>query len=128
MTASGNLNLTSGANTSLQTGSNLDIAAGHTVRVKSGGVTSITPATSFGVTAGSKVSLSAGTDAAIMVKEDLRLFAADLNAHVGAAEVSAKKDGTVAIKGRDITLEGSGKINIKASSDVILKGSNIKRN
>jgi type VI secretion system secreted protein VgrG len=39
-----------------------------------------------------------------------------------------KKDGTITIKGKDITLEGSGKINIKASSDVVVKGSQIKQN
>ena len=39
-----------------------------------------------------------------------------------------KKDGTIAIKGKDITLEGSGKINVKASSDVVIKGSKITQN
>ena len=39
-----------------------------------------------------------------------------------------KKDGTIAISGKDISIEGSGKINIKASSDVIVKGSKILQN
>ena len=39
-----------------------------------------------------------------------------------------KKDGTIVIKGKDITVEGSGKINIKASSDIIMKGSKILQN
>ena len=39
-----------------------------------------------------------------------------------------KKDGTVVIKGKDITIEGSGKINVKASSDVIIKGSKVMQN
>jgi type VI secretion system secreted protein VgrG len=39
-----------------------------------------------------------------------------------------KKDGTITIKGKDITLEGSGKINVKASGDVVIKGSKIKQN
>ena len=33
-----------------------------------------------------------------------------------------KKDGTITIKGKDITIEGSGKINVKASSDITMKG------
>jgi type VI secretion system secreted protein VgrG len=39
-----------------------------------------------------------------------------------------KKDGTIAIEGKDITIKGSGKINVKASSDVIIKGSAIHNN
>ena len=39
-----------------------------------------------------------------------------------------KKDGTITIKGKDITLDGSGKINIKAGGDVIMKGSKIAQN
>jgi type VI secretion system secreted protein VgrG len=39
-----------------------------------------------------------------------------------------KKDGTIVIKGKDITVEGSGKINVKASSDIVMKGSKILQN
>ena len=38
-----------------------------------------------------------------------------------------KKDGTIVIEGKDITINGSGKINVKASSDITMKGSQIKR-
>jgi len=46
----------------------------------------------------------------------------------GDASITMKKDGTITIKGKDITLEGSGKINAKASGDVIVKGSKVKQN
>jgi type VI secretion system secreted protein VgrG len=36
-----------------------------------------------------------------------------------------QKNGTIAIKGKDISIEGSGKINVKASSDVVVKGSKV---
>jgi type VI secretion system secreted protein VgrG len=46
-----------------------------------------------------------------------------------------KKDGKIVLKGKeitidgsDITLKGSGKINIKASAEVIVKGSKIDSN
>ena len=39
-----------------------------------------------------------------------------------------KKDGTIVIKGKDITIEGSGKINVKAASDIVMKGSKISQN
>jgi type VI secretion system secreted protein VgrG len=39
-----------------------------------------------------------------------------------------KKDGTIVIKGKDITLDGSGKINAKAGGNVVIKGSKILEN
>ena len=39
-----------------------------------------------------------------------------------------KKDGTICIEGKDITVKGSGKINVKASSDITMKGSKINEN
>ncbi len=39
-----------------------------------------------------------------------------------------KKDGTIIIKGKDITIAGSGKVNIKASGDLVLKGSKVSQN
>ena len=39
-----------------------------------------------------------------------------------------KKDGTITIKGKDITIQGSGKVNVKASSDVVIKGSKVAAN
>ncbi|MRX35805.1 type VI secretion system tip protein TssI/VgrG [Aminobacter sp. MDW-2] len=46
----------------------------------------------------------------------------------GSASISMKKDGTITIEGKDISIKGSGKINIKASSDIVMKGSEIKQN
>ena len=46
----------------------------------------------------------------------------------GSASITMKKDGTIHIKGKDITIEGSGKINVKASGDITMKGSSIKQN
>ena len=46
----------------------------------------------------------------------------------GSASITMKKDGTITIKGKDITLEGSGKIKINASSDVNIKGSKVTQN
>jgi type VI secretion system secreted protein VgrG len=39
-----------------------------------------------------------------------------------------KKDGTIVIKGKDINITGSGKITVKASSDVVVKGSKVGLN
>ncbi len=47
---------------------------------------------------------------------------------VGDSSISMKKDGEVSIKGKDITLSGSGRVNIKAASDLTLKGQKIVEN
>ncbi|MDR5734099.1 hypothetical protein QCE47_17465 [Caballeronia sp. LZ025] len=39
-----------------------------------------------------------------------------------------KKDGTIEIKGKNILIDGSGKINVKADSDIVMKGSKILQN
>jgi type VI secretion system secreted protein VgrG len=39
-----------------------------------------------------------------------------------------KKDGTITIKGKDITLKGSGDITANASGNVTLKGSKVAQN
>ncbi len=46
----------------------------------------------------------------------------------GDASITMKKDGTITIKGKDITIQGSGKINVKADSDIVMKGSKILQN
>ncbi len=57
------------------------------------------------------------------------LEAADeITLKTGDASIVMKKDGTIEIKGKDITITGSGKIGVKASGDMVLKGSKIAQN
>ena len=46
----------------------------------------------------------------------------------GSAQITMKKDGTIILKGKDITIDGSGKINLKAGGDITAKGSKINMN
>ncbi|WP_141699200.1 hypothetical protein [Candidatus Thiosymbion oneisti] len=46
----------------------------------------------------------------------------------GSASISMKKDGTITIQGKDITVKGSGVINAKASKNVVIKGKKILEN
>jgi len=46
----------------------------------------------------------------------------------GAASIVLKKDGTIAIRGRDITIFGSGKVSVKAAADDVIKGTQIRQN
>jgi uncharacterized protein involved in type VI secretion and phage assembly len=47
---------------------------------------------------------------------------------VGDASLTMKKDGTIELKGKDITLDGSGKVTVKAASDLTLKGAKVNIN
>ena len=72
---------------------------------------------------------SVGEDDKLSVGKNLVITAADsISITTGSASITMKKDGTITIKGKDITVEGSGKINVKASSDIVMKGSKILQN
>ena len=46
----------------------------------------------------------------------------------GSASITMKQDGTITIKGNDITLSGDGDITIKAGGNVVIKGSKVSQN
>ncbi len=65
----------------------------------------------------------------IKIGKDLSIEAGDsISLKTGSAVITMKKDGTITIEGKDITVQGSGKINVKASSDITMKGSKINQN
>jgi type VI secretion system secreted protein VgrG len=70
-----------------------------------------------------------GKDDVLTVGKNLIISAADsVSITTGDAIILMKKDGTIHIKGKDITIEGSGAINVKASKDIVMKGSKILQN
>lgn len=84
-------------------------------------------AQSYSVAKGRTTSI--GEDDTLTVGKNLVISAGDsVTIKTGSASISMKKDGTIQIKGKDITVEGSGKINIKASGDIVMKGSKILQN
>jgi hypothetical protein len=46
----------------------------------------------------------------------------------GDASIRLKKDGTIEIKGKDITVAGSGRVNVKSAGDLLFKGSKVQGN
>jgi type VI secretion system secreted protein VgrG len=70
-----------------------------------------------------------GKDDALKVAKNLVIDAGDsITIKTGSASITMKKDGTITIKGKDITIDGSGKINVKAGGDIVMKGSKILQN
>ena len=68
-------------------------------------------------------------DTQLSVGRKLRIEAADeITLVVGQASLVMKKDGTIVLSGKNITLDASAKINVKASGDVVVKGRKIQDN
>ena len=71
---------------------------------------------------------SIGKDDKLSVGKTVVTAAVSISITTGSASITMKKDGTIFIKGKDITIDGSGKINVKASKDIVMKGSKIFQN
>ena len=106
---------------------NITVGAGRNVKVAA------KLATSIGSDETRSVGGGRGTDVAkddsLKVNGKLVIDAGDsISLTSGGASITLKKDGTITIKGKDIILQGSGKIKAKADGDVVLKGSKIEHN
>ncbi|MFD1981308.1 type VI secretion system tip protein TssI/VgrG [Mesorhizobium newzealandense] len=126
-----------GASQSIQIGSdqgvkiggaqNTQISKTHIIKVGEDASTQVNGAHELKI--GKKSLTQVGEDAGIVVGKNLTIEAKEsVTIKTGSAEILMKKDGTITIKGKDITIKGSGKINVNASSDIIMKGSEIKQN
>ncbi|MDX8436820.1 MULTISPECIES: type VI secretion system tip protein TssI/VgrG [Mesorhizobium] len=104
-----------------------DIGAGRSAKIAKDDTTEIGGAHSVKVAKSSLLEI--GEDGAIKVSKDLIIDAGDsIIIKTGSAAIAMKKDGTITIEGKNITIKGSGKINVKASSDITMKGSKINEN
>jgi type VI secretion system secreted protein VgrG len=118
-----------GANQSNTIASNRTLSVGAKQDVKVGANTTMTIGAdeSRSVTGGRTTTI--GKDDATKVAKNLTFDAGDsVTIKTGDASITMKKDGTIQIKGKDITIKGSGKINVKADGDIVMKGSKIKQN
>jgi type VI secretion system secreted protein VgrG len=110
-----------GANQSTSVGNNRSISVGAELSTNVGGDEKRT--------VGKGRTASVGQDDALKVGKNLVIEAGDsVSIKTGSSSILMKKDGTITIKGKDITIEGSGKINVKASKDVVIKGSKVLQN
>jgi type VI secretion system secreted protein VgrG len=81
------------------------------------------------VTVGGGRTVSIGKADSLTVGKTLTITAADsITITTGSASITMQKDGTISIKGKDITIEGSGEIVGKASKNMTLKGQKILQN
>jgi type VI secretion system secreted protein VgrG len=52
----------------------------------------------------------------------------ELGVKTGDSTITVKKDGDLVLKGKNLSADASGKINIKASGEVLIKGQKISQN
>ncbi|HVK99212.1 MAG TPA: type VI secretion system tip protein TssI/VgrG, partial [Dongiaceae bacterium] len=74
---------------------------------------------------GKNRSISVGNTSSHSAKKIVITAEDELTVKVGKATLVMKKDGSIALNGKDIEIKGSGKISVKASSDVVIKGSKV---
>lgn len=136
---------TVGVNETITVGAAQEVTIGAAQAVTVGASQTVSVGSSQSTDVGENLSTSVGGDESRSVKGDrstdvgagdtlqvgkaFSLNAGDsISLVTGSASITMKKDGTIVIKGKDIQLEASGKINAKASSDVVIKGSKILQN
>ncbi|MET0596684.1 MAG: type VI secretion system tip protein TssI/VgrG [Mesorhizobium sp.] len=106
---------------------NTSIGAGRSAQIAKDDATEVGGSRALKIAKGSLVQV--GEDGAIKIGKDLIIEAGDsIVIKTGSAAIAMKKDGTINIEGKDISINASGKINVKASSDITMKGSEIKQN
>jgi type VI secretion system secreted protein VgrG len=73
--------------------------------------------------------VNVGKDMGVKVGKKFVLDVTDeITLKCGDAQVTMKKDGTISIQGKDITLTGSGKITVKADGNIKMNGAKITQN
>lgn len=113
--------ITVGAAQALTVGANQTISVGADMSEEVGGAQSYSVGKARSATIGESDTLTVGKNLVIDAGDSVTI-------KTGSASITMKKDGTISIKGKDITISGTGKVNVKASGDVVIKGSKVGLN
>ncbi|MFC5699307.1 type VI secretion system Vgr family protein [Pseudomonas sp. GCM10022186] len=126
-----------GANRTEDVGSNETITIGANRTEKVGDNESISIGSNQSTDIGKNESRSVGQNRDTSVNQNdsldvgrnFSLSAGDsITLTTGSASITMKKDGTIVISGKNITIDGSGAIDIKANRNVVIKGQKILQN
>ncbi len=125
----GNRSTNVAGNETVEIGGNRSHKAGGNRVEKVGGDSSLDVAGKRATTVGAdelhkvagKMGLDVGAALAVVAADSIALTC-------GSAAIVLKKDGTITIEGKDITIKGSGKIDVKASGETSVKGSKVNLN
>ncbi len=104
-----------------------NVSKDESITIGGGRTESVSKDESVSVSGGRTVSI--GKSDSLSVGQDLSITATNsITITTGSASISMKSDGTIAISGKDITINGSGAINATASQNMTLKGQKILQN
>ena len=121
--------VTVGASQTINVGANQSSSIGANRSVDVGAALSTNVGSDESRSVGAGRTTSVGKDDSLTVGKNLVISAGDsISITTGSASITMKKDGTIVIKGKDITIDASGKINAKASGNIVMKGSKILQN
>ncbi|CAH2396633.1 type VI secretion system Vgr family protein [Mesorhizobium escarrei] len=110
-----------GANQSSDIGSTRSAKIGDDDSTNVGGAHALKVAKASSIDIGESSTIKVGKKLVIDVGEEILI-------QTGSAKIMMKKDGSIGIEGKDISVKATGKITIKASSDIVMKGSKISEN
>lgn len=114
----------------------LTINAPGGVSISAGGALTLSAGGHLAMTAGNRMNLTSSREIGLESRDIWLAASVDTTMESGQTfsvdcrdgSLDMKRDGSVVVKGKDVTIQASGKINAKASSDVVLRGSKILQN
>ncbi len=123
------MNETVGASKTQEVGATKATLVGSNVTEKYGANQTVTISKDLNETVGKNNTVSIGENQNIKVGKNLVIDVGDsIVIKTGKASITMKKDGTIQIVGKDILVKGSGKIDVKASKNITMKGQKILQN
>lgn len=118
-----------GKNETITIGTNRKEKVGSNESITIGGNRSEKVGKDEDITIGKDRSMQVGDDYSLDVGKKISITAGDeIVLSTGKASITMKKDGSIVISGKDITVKGSGAINAKASKNIVMKGKKILQN
>jgi type VI secretion system secreted protein VgrG len=118
-----------GKNETISIGNNQSVMIGENHSVDVGKVQTFTIGENRSLSVGKNHDISVGQNETRNVGKNLTITAGDtIVLKCGSASISMKKNGDIVISGKNLTMKASSKVNVKASSNVIIKGAKILQN
>jgi type VI secretion system secreted protein VgrG len=123
------IDIKSGESIDIETGKSYDLTSGESVDVNSAKSIDVTSGETIDITSGKTMDINVAEDMSIKVGKKMKIDVGDeLVISVGKSTMTLKKDGTFQINGKDVDIKASGKMNVKATSKIIVKGSKVQMN
>ena len=124
-----NENITVAQNRLHNVGVNEAINVGANQAVNVGAIQNFVVGKNQSASVGKNRSADVGDNDSLKVGKNLVIDAGDsITIKTGKASITMKKDGTIQISGKDISVIGKGGINVKASKNIVMKGKKILQN